>query len=68
MARSPDETARRESEYDRLPLSSPASDGCWWPLWRFGELPTMEFCRRRRVAGKPYCPKHCAISYDGPIG
>lgn len=67
MARSPDETARRKSEWERLPLSSPASAGCWYPLWEFGEQPTLEFCRQTRVAAKPYCPEHCALCYDGPI-
>ena len=42
----------------------PVNDGCRWPLWDTGELPTHAYCGAAlRDWLAPYCPAHCAIAF-----
>ncbi len=61
----------REAAIDRAALRVPppyplaaAADGpaCKWPIGDPGEA-DFHFCGSASVAGRPYCPEHCAIAY-----
>lgn len=49
------------------PLMRAGASGCRWPI---GEprKPGFRFCEATNVvAGRPYCPEHCAKAFDRPL-
>ncbi len=39
---------------------------CRWPIGHPGDS-DFRFCGAQRVAGRPYCPEHCALAYRGKV-
>lgn len=41
-------------------------NGCKWPIAEIAGTRTHIFCGDRRKIGKPYCERHCELSYQKP--